>query len=273
VAFPSSGHSTGRISLQKNCTAHCIRGGACCGAKVARRLYSAGPSISLTIHKLKKWQSASSIPAGIQIHIRETMVASITKWLSKQFKGASFSKKRPTTANAKADEKNTTVASSDGSVSDQEKSESVMIVEKWITAWKYHKIDEVVSMSAPDCQYLVTMDDGETMPVDLKDFIDQMLLCYASFPDYDTTWESIEEDPSNGAIVIKNFTSKGTHTGEPYAFGPFPPISASGAVIKDDPVSLHIFLKDGRPHRIRTVSEGGQIGPASYYTQIGGVLI
>lgn len=143
-------------------------------------------------------------------------------------------------------------------------------------AWHQHDLDKVVSMSASRCEYHITLEDGEVMPVALHDFLDQMRLCYASFPDYDSSWESIEEgdDPSNpNSVIIKNFVSFGTHTGEPFAFGPFPAIPAEGKGIKDDPTSLVVVIKDGKVDHIRPHLDGGEMGPSLYYTQIGGVII
>ena len=113
------------------------------------------------------------------------------------------------------------------------------------------------------------------MEVRLQDFVNQMVVVYASFPDYDSHWESVKEDPSSGSVMIKNFTSSGTHTGAPFAFGPFPPVAAQGAAIKDDPIDLHVLLNDAQDKvvAVKPVTHGAQIGPASYYAQVGGMLI
>ncbi|CAB9522107.1 expressed unknown protein [Seminavis robusta] len=192
----------------------------------------------------------------------------IKKWLAKRLGGKSFSSKRdPVVAADKSDNASTTISEQ------QDRTEDVKAVELWLEMWRQKRLDEVVALSSPDCQYHVTLEDGEMMEVKLQDFIDQMASCYESFPDYDSVWESIEPDPTNGSIVIKNYTSHATHTGTPFAFGPYPAIPASGAEIHDDAISMYIFLKDGKPIYIKTAFEGVQIGPAAYYTQIGGIII
>lgn len=217
---------------------------------------------------------------------------SIQKWFSKKLFGASNSKTQEgsdhkaarkgsvgsgSTSSVGSDRSRLRLSSKqtpaqEVTVKTQEKSEKIKIVETWIETWRQKRLDEVIALSDPDCMYLASLDDGEVMEILLQDFIDQMKVCYASFPDYNCTWETVEEDPENDAVVIKNFVSNATHTGEPFAFGPFPAIPANGTPIKDDPVSLHVQLKNGKPCCIRPESEGGQIGPASYYSQIGGII-
>ncbi|CAB9522108.1 expressed unknown protein [Seminavis robusta] len=200
----------------------------------------------------------------------------IKKWLSKRLGGNSFSRKRDAVVKEKSESVTTMSEHTDvalASMEQQDRTKDVEAVERWIEMWRQKRLDDVVALSCPDCQYHVTLDDGEMLEVKLQDFIDQMKDTYESFPDYDTAWESVEPDATNGAIVIRNFTSKATHTGKPFAFGPYPAIPASGAEIHDDAISMYIFLKDGKPIYIKTALEGVQIGPAAYYTQIGGIII
>lgn len=153
-------------------------------------------------------------------------------------------------------------------------SANVQLVEAWMAAWAAKDMDRVLSLSTENCEYLVPVEgEDDSMQIKMQDFIDQMQITYASFPDYHTSWEKMRDGKSKpGTVVLKNFVSKGTHTGEPYAFGPFPAIDAKGASIKDDPVSLVVSVQDGKVRSIGPQLTTGMIGPANYYTQIGGVI-
>ncbi|KAG7367792.1 hypothetical protein IV203_030535 [Nitzschia inconspicua] len=168
----------------------------------------------------------------------------------------------------------TPLSSSSSSLS----SENVRIVTRWIETWAAKDTQKVVSISHPECEYHVPMEDDDDMVITLKDFIDQMELCYKSFPDYTSTWGSIDDygcadnDDGRHRVIIKGFVGRGTHTGTAFAFGPFPSIEATGTRIKDGPIDLIVILKDGMPHTINTRLNGNSIGPISQYTQIGGVV-
>ncbi|KAL3906572.1 MAG: hypothetical protein SGILL_009215 [Bacillariaceae sp.] len=160
------------------------------------------------------------------------------------------------------------------------KSSNVQLVEAWMKAWQDKDFDLIVSTSVDNCEYLVPIgeDTTECMKVDLKDFIAQMEVTYASFPDYTTEWDEMKDGgkgKSSNTVRIKNFVSKGTHTGEPFAFGPYPPMPAKGKKIRDHPVDILVYIekKSQKVEKIRLVSKPNQTtGPAMYYLQVGGYI-
>ncbi|CAB9520028.1 expressed unknown protein [Seminavis robusta] len=210
------------------------------------------------------------------------MPGKIKKWLTKHWKVSSSSNKFAPMVDGKSGSDRTISERPEAGhptcinreEHERQLAKDVRAVERWIEMWRQKRLDEVVALSCTECMYHVTLDEGaEKLEMRLLDFIEQMRLCYESFPDYESVWDSVEPDPTNGAIIIKNYCSTATHTGKPFAFGPYPPILANGAKIRDDAISLHVFLKDGKPMYVKTALEGVQIGPAAYYTQIGGLII
>ncbi|KAL3910724.1 MAG: hypothetical protein SGILL_007579, partial [Bacillariaceae sp.] len=154
------------------------------------------------------------------------------------------------------------------------KSSNVRMVEAWMMAWQRKEFELVISMSSENCQYLVPIADGETMKVKLTDFLEQMKVTYASFPDYDTEWDEMRDSKDN-TVRIKNFVSKGTHTGEPFAFGPYPAMPAKGMKIRDHPVDVLVYIdkQTAKIEKVRLLSKPDVTsGPAMYYLQVGGYI-
>ena len=154
------------------------------------------------------------------------------------------------------------------------KSENVQLVEAWMLAWAQKDFDLVISMSLDNCEYLVPIADGETMKVKLTDFLEQMQSTYASFPDYATEWDEMRDSKEN-TVRIKNFVSTGTHTGEPFAFGPYPAMPAKGLKIRDHPVDVLVYVdkEAGKIQKVRLLSKPEVTsGPAQYYIQVGGLI-
>jgi hypothetical protein len=83
-------------------------------------------------------------------------------------------------------------------------------------------------------------------------------------------WDSIEEI-APGKVKVTNFVGRGTHTGAPYGFGPFPPIPATGIVVEEDPCHLYISVKNGKMTKfVIDTYCGDLVGPPGYYQKIGG---
>ena len=189
----------------------------------------------------------------------------IQKWVSKLLK-------KPFSKSNRKQQKSLTSSETTFPPEPQVSSNAAMI-EEWMKAWQRHDFEKITAMSSEQCEYHVPLNDGEVMQVTLRDFLEQMGLVYLSFPDYESSWDSIEDGKEENLVVIKGFVSTGTHTGEPFAFGPFPALPGKGVKIKDDPINLVVTIKEGKIDILRPMVAGGQIGPASYYTQIGGVII
>jgi hypothetical protein len=101
-----------------------------------------------------------------------------------------------------------------------------------------------------------------------------MKATYASFPDYDTEWDEMRDSKDN-TVRIKNFVTKGTHTGEPFAFGPYPPMPAQGKKIRDNPVDVLVYIdkKSAKIEKVRILSKPNvTTGPGVYYLQVGGYI-
>jgi hypothetical protein len=106
----------------------------------------------------------------------------------------------------------------------------------------------------------------------LPDFLEAVIMIFESFPDNKMIWDSIEEI-SPGVVVVTNFQGKGTHTGKPFSFGPFPPIAATGIRVEEDPCHLTINIENNKMTLfVIDTYCGDLVGPPGYYNKIGGVL-
>ena len=120
---------------------------------------------------------------------------------------------------------------------------------------------------------------NDELPLD--DFLEMVAAIFASFPDFELMILKVEEETAGNGdpdtrIVNITTRAKGTHTGKPFAFGPFPPVPTSGIFVQD-PVSTNcsFHVRDNKIYRHEITSEGKshEAGPAFFYTTIGGTLI
>lgn len=93
-----------------------------------------------------------------------------------------------------------------------------------------------------------------------------------SFPDFRLEATGFHEVGPCGVVGF-TVVASGTHTGEPYAFGPFPSIKASGKVCRNDPEIYTVTIEDGRIKRCDVTPTGELFGLAGLYTQVGGLVI
>jgi hypothetical protein len=68
----------------------------------------------------------------------------------------------------------------------------------------------------------------------VPDYQLEMDRCLLSFPNFHLGCTSDLQEQADGSVTVHVF-GRGTHTGEPYGFGPFPAIPAKGVVCQNDP--------------------------------------
>lgn len=104
-----------------------------------------------------------------------------------------------------------------------------------------------------------------------KCFFEYSDMLVKSFPDFRLEANGFQEIEPN----VVQFTSVacGSHTGEPFSFGPFPPINATGKVCRNDPETSKITVVDGKIKRWVVTPTGEHSGFAGFYTQLGGLVI
>ena len=115
----------------------------------------------------------------------------------------------------------------------------------------------------------VAFEDGQTMPV--AAFVMTSNSIRKSFPDIVFQYEKIKETKP-GRVLVDNYVVSGTHTGEPYGFGPYPKIPAAGKHVVNDPGRIWVQVEDGKITKMDVISLGDKTGPPGLYQQIGGVL-
>lgn len=110
-------------------------------------------------------------------------------------------------------------------------------------------------------------------------FVQEIAKCYRSFEDVHWEHESCKGNPNpnkKNEVIVENFVVTGTHTGAPFGFAHFPPISADPenpkhVVLCPDRVFVTIN-KDGKIADMMVYSMGNLTGPPGFYLGIGGSI-
>ena len=120
-----------------------------------------------------------------------------------------------------------------------------------------------------------------------NEFEEQMRRLLSSFPDFKLNYHNsmqrllVEKDDKKDysaansddeevTIFIPYLVATGTHTGEPFVFGPCEPIAATGKFIQMDPESDYVTFRNGKIIKYKVKAHGDKAGPAGVYTLLGG---
>jgi len=119
--------------------------------------------------------------------------------------------------------------------------------------------------------YCLVNQDGEVMEMPVAEYGSEVDKFYRSFPD-------AEVFPTNFQTTLNtvsmDITAMGTHTGEPFGFGPFEAIPATHKRVEHPVTQICVtFGNDNKISRIVATNTDDTCGPAYYYEQIGGMLI
>ena len=151
------------------------------------------------------------------------------------------------------------------------------IVSDFIAFMNECKLDDMKSLTADKCDFWFIDSECE-MPA--KEFYDTQHDMNQSFPDLHYHWKSMTIKGVNGpeskqpgtVVVVKRFFGVGTHTGKPYGFGPYPQVETTGKKCWDNNMDCTFVVQEGKICHV-TIDAGGEVvGPAGFYTQIGGMI-
>ena len=93
---------------------------------------------------------------------------------------------------------------------------------------------------------------------------------FKSFPDFHVSGARSPKLQPDGSIIFTGLEASGTHTGEPYGFGPYEKLPAEGKRFVNDKETVQVFFKDGKVARYVFLTHGRLSGPPGVYTQLGG---
>jgi len=143
------------------------------------------------------------------------------------------------------------------------------IVQEFIERINAQDRQAIRTMVTPDLK--MCWEDQEMM---FADYIEAVESVWKSFPDFHLSWQSIQESTDKkGKVVVtvKDCIPRGTHTGEPFGFGPYEPIEAQGTKIENAAETITVHLTpDGKICQWLVNVNGEMTGPAGMYTQLGG---
>ena len=105
-----------------------------------------------------------------------------------------------------------------------------------------------------------------------------------SFPDFtlEMNLDDLKADECTTAsdgqettVYVRNVRASGTHTGKPYAFGPFPEVAAQGIFVRDLATNTNSMrIRDNKIYHIDVKTNGSsrESGAAYFYQESGGVV-
>jgi hypothetical protein len=127
---------------------------------------------------------------------------------------------------------------------------------------------ELLKVTSPKC--LFQFGDTEFL---LDTWIEDAGNIGSSYPDFHLSHEKIIDISPTQAMIV-NLQASGTHSGTPYAFGPYPEIPATGIHCKNDyeDVTVTIDAESGMILCMKFVAKGPATGPPGFYNQIGGIF-
>ena len=144
------------------------------------------------------------------------------------------------------------------------------IMNQYIHTCSTHDMDGHRAIWDPLGVVKFTMGD---LPVPV--FWEELEKIMKSFPDSTCYVEGIElifSDSHKGIFRVKKIGLTGTHTGEPYGFGPYEPIPATGIFVAPAPEFMHMTIVDGLVHEVQFLPHGQCSEPDGIYQLIGGQL-
>merc|ERR1712176_1225567 len=110
-----------------------------------------------------------------------------------------------------------------------------------------------------------------------REFYEAMKDTFDSFPNLHFFWRymriaGIDMATGSTVVKIKDYHGVGKHDGKPYAFGPYEAIPATGRIVRDNPIQLTLYVKNGKIIKCLIDAFGEIVGPPGFYTKIGGVI-
>ena len=157
---------------------------------------------------------------------------------------------------------------------------AIEAVKRYWEAFHARDYDEMKKY-CEDRYFINFLDTDLEMP--LNEYLEIWKGTVESFPDFalEMNLDDIKPEECNelddGTIIvyIRNVRAKGTHSGKPYSFGPFPEVPARGIFVRDvSPNTNAMHIRNGKVYRndIKTNGSSDESGPAYFYEQVGGVL-
>ena len=152
-----------------------------------------------------------------------------------------------------------------------DKAKTLKVVRRHFRKMNEHNIASVRKLHTEDCMFYFFDQNGElACEMRMEDFEEIMTSTWASFPDLKFRCLTLAMDENDGAVSISNCVLAGTHTGQPYGFGPFEPVEPSGRTLCMDREDAKIWVRNGKICRHEWHARGEMTGPMGLYTLAGG---
>lgn len=170
----------------------------------------------------------------------------------------------------------------DGNSGVEEEPSAIELAKDFFAATNRHANGEIKNLCASTFVVKFVSSHDEML---IDDYLETMQGLVESFPDFRLDHaEYMEEkkletdgpsDPPTTVVTITDIRASGTHTGKPFAFGPYPAIPASNIAVRDHaPCTDEMHIREGKIVKLLVKTQGAEdaSGPGYFYNQIGGLL-
>lgn len=143
-----------------------------------------------------------------------------------------------------------------------------MIVE-WLEAVNTHDLKAAGAFVTKDAQlHLKEHDKRLTLDMSWDCWCGVQAKIMESLPDYH--FEYRKAVGHRGAVVLKVVRAGGTHSGTPFGYGPFAPLSPTGKFVENDPEEVYFFFREGEEKisKIMSFATGEFSGAPGLYAQL-----
>ncbi|CAB9512741.1 expressed unknown protein [Seminavis robusta] len=139
-------------------------------------------------------------------------------------------------------------------------------VKAFVEKWNQHDMEGARSMVTQDM--VTVFASADNMELEYQDYAAEVNKLFEAFPDFSFKHELVEEH-FDGKIVLHKMITSGHHTAKPYAFGPCPPIEATGKYVENSE-TIHFYFRGTKIIKQVVHADGEMTGPPGIYTQLGG---
>ena len=149
---------------------------------------------------------------------------------------------------------------------------SRQVVDQFVQCFRENNLEGIRALCTPECD----LDFSET-PMPLREYLDEYRRIMLSFPDFTLECRGVKRVSGKpNKFCLEFLQASGTHTGEPYGFGPYPEVPTSNIKFRNDPERVIFTVDPARGNKVSNlliIPSGEMTGPPGIYKQIGGFPI
>ena len=158
-------------------------------------------------------------------------------------------------------------------ITEEDLQKRIATIEAWFKLFNSGEYDQSAQYITDDCAFHFGEPKTTNLALDLRweDMLEVLVNIAKSFPDMKFQYTNIRH--VHGVIILQGWQFSGTHTKDPFGFGPFDPIPAEGKFVQNDVEELYFYFQPNNHEKFcrqSVYTNGEMTGPQGLYTQLGG---